>query len=353
MGGGRRLAVGLTLAAALTHAGCGGDAWVSRLYVTSGFTDQVFVLDAATGALLDSIDVDLRPGESDEPHGIAIAPDGERWYVTLSHGEPTLWAFEAAGDRLVGRLRLDLPGASRVRITPDGQRAFIPDYYRSGMGAISGISVVDLDALTVAAELTVCAAPHDAAVSPDGALVAIACSLSDEVVLLDASSFTERVRVTAGDAPGSPGTPRYRPLNVTWLPDGSAFFVGMHAADEVVRFARDGTRGPTVATGPGPAQLAITPGGLLLIPHRMDGTLSVLDARTLREQARIPLGGAHPHGIAVSSDGGSAWLTLEGEAGTAGTVVAVDLVDLSVRWRRDLGGYLLGIAVREPSGGAS
>jgi hypothetical protein len=60
-----------------------------RLLVTSGFTDQVFVLDAATGAVLDSLSLDRRPGERDEPHGVAVAPDGRLWYATLSHGEAT------------------------------------------------------------------------------------------------------------------------------------------------------------------------------------------------------------------------------------------------------------------------
>ena len=85
-------------------------------------TDEVLELDAATGSIVQRISVDRRPREIDEPHGIAVAPDGQHWYVSLAHGNPSLWKFERAGNRLVGRLTLDMPGAARIAITPDGRQ---------------------------------------------------------------------------------------------------------------------------------------------------------------------------------------------------------------------------------------
>ena len=60
-----------------------------RLYVTSGFTDEIWILDAASGREIGVRDVDRRRGETDEPHGVAVAPDGHHWYATLSHGSPS------------------------------------------------------------------------------------------------------------------------------------------------------------------------------------------------------------------------------------------------------------------------
>ena len=125
--------VAALLAAAVVACGGEGDG-EGRVYLGSGMTDRVFVLDARDGHVVDTLPLDPRRGETDEPHGLAVAPDGRHWYATLSHGEPTLWKFESDGDRLVGRLRLGVPGAARIGITPDGARAFIPDYWRTGQG---------------------------------------------------------------------------------------------------------------------------------------------------------------------------------------------------------------------------
>ena len=54
-----------------------------RLLVTSGFTDQIFVLDALTGRVTDSLSLDRRPGERDEPHSVAVSPDGSHFYACL------------------------------------------------------------------------------------------------------------------------------------------------------------------------------------------------------------------------------------------------------------------------------
>ncbi|MEE3137713.1 MAG: hypothetical protein VX291_07180, partial [Gemmatimonadota bacterium] len=62
-----------------------------RLLITSGFTDQIFVLDAHTGQVTDSLSLDRRPGEHDEPHSVTVSPDGSHFYATLSHGEPSFW----------------------------------------------------------------------------------------------------------------------------------------------------------------------------------------------------------------------------------------------------------------------
>ena len=67
--------------AALLASACGGSPEVSpedtpRLYVTSGLPDEVRVLDARDGTLLRTVSVDRRGGETDEPHGVTVSPDG-------------------------------------------------------------------------------------------------------------------------------------------------------------------------------------------------------------------------------------------------------------------------------------
>jgi DNA-binding beta-propeller fold protein YncE len=279
----------------------GGD----RLYITSGFTDEVLRLDAADGRVTRTFSLERRRDEIDEPHGIAVAPDRRHWYATVAHGEPTLWKYELPDDRLVGRVDLRTNGAARIGITPDGRRAFIPDYYRSGMGQASGLAVVELEDLEVIARPTVCPAPHDAQVDPAGARVAIACSLSDEVVLMNAVTLEVTGRFYVDSDPGPPGAPRFKPLNLLWSPSGDTLYVGLFAAGQVRAFDPSGALLGTVGVGEGPAQIALTRDGR---------TLSV------------------------------AFISYEGDVNGRGGVVAIDLPSGEIIWASEAGSYTLGIA---------
>lgn len=316
-----------------------------RLYVTSGFTDEVLRMDPSDGTVLNRIPTERRRDEVDEPHAVAISPDGAHWYVTVAHGEPTLWKYEMGGDRLVGRVTLPTAGAARIGITPDGSRAFVPDYDRSQPAVPSRVSVVDLDDMTVVGTPVVCGGPHHAEVDPAGEVVAIACSLSDEIVLLDASTLAELGRFAAGPEAGPPGIPALKPLNLDWSPDGETIWVGLHLAGAVRAFRPDGQIVGTVPVGNRPAQIALTAdGGMLVVANRGDASLSLVDTAALIETARIPLGAEHPHGLALDDAGMRAFVSCEGTPQTSGRAVAVDLESESVLWSAEAGAYTLGAA---------
>lgn len=341
------LLIGLMVSAAACGddpLGAGSHTRPARLLVGSGFTDQVFVIAAADGQLLDSVALNPRREEADEPHGLAVSPDGNHWYATVAHGEASLWKFQAADDRRVGLVKLPTPGAARVGITPSGGRAFIPDYWRGGMGQTSQVAVVDLTSMEVLAAPEVCAAPHDARVSSAGDLVAITCSLSDELILMDTETLDVLHRIPAGPLPGPAGSPVYKPLNVVWSADDARVFVTNHLEAAVRTFTRDGVAEARIEVGPGPAQLEMSKdGGTLVTANRGEGTASIIDVQSLTERARVDLGGAHPHGVTLDPQGSTAFVTFEGEVGTAGGVVALDLDGGAVLWRREAGSFTLGV----------
>jgi YVTN family beta-propeller protein len=316
-----------------------------RLYVTSGLTDEVLRLDPEDGSIVGRIPTDRRRDEVDEPHGVAASPDGLHWYVTVSHGEPTLWKYETEGDRLVGRVSLPTAGAARIGITPDGSRGFVPDYDRSRPGEYGRLAVIDLRDLEVEGTPLVCAGPHHAAADPEGVLVAVACSLGDEIVLLDATTLEEKGRFPAGEEPGAPGHPRYRPLNLAWSPDGRTLYAGLHLAGVVRAFNREGRVVGTAVVGDRPAQIEVTPdGGTVVVANRGEASVSIVDAATLTERLRVDVVAAHPHGIAVDAEGRRAFVSCEGTPETFGRVVAVDLSQGRVLWSVEAGAYTLGAA---------
>jgi DNA-binding beta-propeller fold protein YncE len=316
----------------------------ARLYAASGFTDQVFQLDAASGAVLETFPLDVRRAEVDEPHALALDPRGDFWYATVAHGDPTLWKFEVGRDRLVGRVALGTAGAGRIGITPDGATAFVPDYYRSGGALRSQVAVVRLETLEVVDRLTLCVAPHDAQVDPGGSLVAVACSKSDEVVVVDVETLEERSRFAVDVAPGSPGSPAHRPLNLVWSPSGDLIYVVLQEAGEVRAFTVDGELRGSVGVGAGPAQLALSDDGRTMVTaNRRDGSVSVIDVPELIERARLSVGVVHPHGVTLSTDARRAYITYEGDPLTPGGVVAVDIDQLETVWNTEAGAFTLGI----------
>jgi DNA-binding beta-propeller fold protein YncE len=331
----------------------------ARLYVTSGLTDQVFRLDPETGAVVTTFDLDMRRDEVDEPHGISISPNGRHWYVTVAHGNPTLWKFELPDDRLVGRLRLGSKGASRIGLTPDGRLAFVPDYDRAGTGAVSEVTVVRTEDLQLVGRVEVCAAPHDAQISPDGSLVGVTCSLSDELAFLDPGTLDVVHRFVVGPDPGPAGEPRYKPLNLVWSPDGRFVHVTLSAAAMIRTFSLEGDAVAEVQVGNGPAQLASALDGQILVTaNRLDRTASVVEVSLspdgqprLEERRRLELDVPYPHGVALTHDGGTAFVTYEGEPGIAAGVVAVSTGDGTVAWAAEVGAYLLGAAYYAPESG--
>jgi DNA-binding beta-propeller fold protein YncE len=316
-----------------------------RLYITSGATDEVLMLDATDGTPLLRIPTERRRDEVDEPHGIVVSPDRNYWYVTLSHGEPSLWKYELPSNRLVGRVDLGTHGAARIGLTPSGGRSFIPDYYRSGQGQTSQLAVVELLDLNIVDRPTVCPAPHDAQVDPAGARVAIACSLSDEVVILDATTLVELRRFFVDAQPGPAGTPSFKPLNLLWSPSGDTLYVAFHSADAVRAFDVDGNVLGNVAVGAGPTQIALTQDGRTLVTaNRRDNSASIIDLPGFVERARLPLGRPHPHGIVLDDADTTAYITYEGDTSAMGGVIAIDLVDAEIVWATEAGSYTLGIA---------
>ncbi len=299
----------------------------ARLYVTSGFTDEVLRLDPDDGSLLGRIPVDPRPGELDEPHAVAVSPRRDFWYATVAHGEPTLWKFELPSDRLVGRVRLGMGGAGRIGIAVEAGLAFVPDYFRSGGGEPSSVAVLRLADLEITRYLTLCPAPHDAQVEPRGARVAITCSLSDEVILLDSRTARVLARFPVDPQPGAPGSPRFRPLNLAWARGGDTLFVTLHTAGLVRGFDTRGEVVGSTSVGMGPAQIAVSADGTrMVVANRGSSSLSIVAIPEFTELAQVDLGVPHPHGVAVA--GSELWTTQVG-ANTLG-IAYVDSVPRSV-----------------------
>lgn len=332
--------VGVTgLATTFLLGSCNHGPPPGQVLVTSGFTDEVLVLDAETGNVEKRLKVDPRIDEGDEPHSIVTTPDHQTFYVALAHGSPTLWKYEAATLRLIGRTTLPQTGAGRIGVSHDGSIALIPDYFRGSPGEPSSVSVVDLHSMTVVGSIQTCDAPHDAQISPTGRRSAVTCALGDEILFLDTTTSELDGRL----AIGGDGTPA-RPMNLVWSKDGQRLFVTLMGRGTVAEVDPETGVLRELPVGAGPAQIAISPdGSLLSVANRLDGTVSLIDAIAFRERRRIELPGAHPHGIIFDHKGEGIYVTLEGSVDGPGAVVALDRSG-NLRWTTEVGQYNLGVA---------
>jgi YVTN family beta-propeller protein len=157
-------------------------------------------------------------------------------------------------------------------------------------------------------------------------------------------TISDAVRLEDFGITGHPGTSRGAPVEMAFSPDGKHAWVSNYAMygkgfgpeglDTCT--AGDGTAtsfvyrvdtrtfavDKVVAVGAVPKYVAATPDGRqVLVTNWCSADLSVIDTATAKEVARVPLGGKHPRGVAVSPDSRTAYIALMG----SDRVVRVDL----------------------------
>jgi DNA-binding beta-propeller fold protein YncE len=197
-------------------------------------TGELFVVANEAARLLDLVEDGEHTGSIDlkaEPHDLAIAPDGDRAWVTLN-GTDELAVVDLAARRVIryiatgqrphdilfapdGRLWVtdwsgpvhvfDRRGKLRARIalgdeshhlafTHDGKQAWITDH------AANRIFIVDARRLELVDSLRVLGGPHHVAITADGQLAAVADHDNGTISVYDVKRRTRvrTVRVGAG-----------------------------------------------------------------------------------------------------------------------------------------------------------
>jgi DNA-binding beta-propeller fold protein YncE len=133
--------------------------------------------------------------------------------------------------------------------------------------------------------------------------------------------------------------------------DGRTVWVACNKSNELVEIdAAQWTLKRRVPAGEGIYNLAASPDGKLVVATNKKGqSVSVFEAASGKELARIPTTRRLPSGLVVSRDSRYAFVTLEGVGSEPG---AVDVIDLATRTKVatvDVGQQAGGIASLEES----
>jgi len=345
-----------------------------RLLVASEGNDEVALVSyGPAGPKMErKRKVGSNPTELAGPHGVAVSPDGRFYYVTTAHGMPNgaLYKYSTDTDEQLGRVELGLFPAT-VQVAPGGHYVWVVNFNLYGEHVPSSVSVVYADQMLEVKRIPTCVMPHGSRLSPDGKRHYSACMMDDQLVEIDADrmAVSRRFLLKAGEeraldpapvALASHGSDGHAgaTCSPTWAQpsvDGRTVWVACNKSNELVEVDAAGwTLRRRVPAGDGIYNLAASPDGKLVVATNKRGqSVSVFDAASGKELARIPTTRRVPSGLVVSHDSRYAFVTLESVGSEPG---AVDVIDLATRTRVasvDVGQQAGGIASLEDSAAAA
>jgi YVTN family beta-propeller protein len=293
--------------------------------------------------------IGTNPTEPQGPHGLAVDAAAGLYYVTTAHGTPngSLWKFSVADDRQLGRVQLgSFPATAQV--APGGHYVWAVNFNLHGEMVPSSVSVVYGDDMVEVARVPTCVMPHGSRLSPDGAKHYSACMMDDVLIEIDAARMgvARHFMVRAGMEHGMSGPPSSAAMGThasgadagacspTWAQpsaDGRTVWVACNRSNELVEIdVGSWTLRRRIPAGEGVYNLAVTlDGRLLLATNKRGQSVSVIDASSGRELAKIATARRNPSGVVVSSDGRYAFVTVEGVGSEPGTVEVLDLTSLT------------------------
>jgi DNA-binding beta-propeller fold protein YncE len=148
----------------------------------------------------------------------------------------------------------------------------------------------------------------------------------------------------AGDVSCSPTWAQ--PSRTTGPGARPSVFVACNGSSEIVEVSvRDWSLVRRIPAGAGVYNLAMTRDGKLIATNRRDQSVSVFDAESGQELARVRTKRKVVHGVAVSPDDRYAFISVEGIAAEPGTVEVLDLKSLTMVGSVDVGAQAGGIDV--------
>jgi len=324
--------------------------------VASEGTDEITIVTfGPNGAAVQAkVPIGLSVTDPDGPHGVAVSPDRQFYYVSTAHGTPygSFWKLRTSDNSIVGRVTLGNFPAT-VQITPEGHLAFVVNFNLHGDMVPSDVSVVGVDDMVELTRIKTCTMPHGSRLNPQGTRHYSACMMDDFLVEIDVATLavSRHFLLTKGKEMGMAGAPVVTAASgahdmsghgmtasaagdptcsPTWAQpstDGRSVFVACNKTSDIVEI--DVTSWQMIRripTGSGVYNLAITRDGTTLIAtNKRDQSVSIIALPSGREMARIPTTRRVVHGAVVTPDDRYVFISVEGVGSEPGTVEVIDL----------------------------
>jgi len=278
---------------------------VVRIIQTNSAGDNVHVIDPVTNkvvGVIEGIEVN---------HGVAVAPDGSRIYVS-DEAESTLDVVDSTTLKVTQRIPLS-GHPNNIAVAPDGRRVYVGIIQTPG-----GVDVIDTSILKNIKTLPTKGTIHNPYVTPDGRYLVAGSIQAKTINVIDTQ--TDETDWTLQLDRG------IRPMAFAKNPDGSTKWIFVQLTDfngfAVVDFATHKEirriQNPALAPGesevPGGADpshgLAVTPDGkTLVVCSRLNNELYSYSIPDLKVTGRAELGGKGAAWVTLTPDGKTAYVS--------------------------------------------
>lgn len=283
-----------------------------RVLQTNAAGDNIHVIDPETNqvvGIIQGIEV---------PHGVVIAPDGRRIYVT-DEEERTLDVVDAATLSVFKRIPLS-GRPNNLDVSKDGARVYVGIVQAPG-----AVDVIDTAALTKIKTVPVNGGIHNVYVTPDGRYAVAGSIVASTINVIDTSNNTLAwtLKLSSG----------IRPMAFTKNPDGSTKDIivqlsGYHGFVVVDFASRKEVRRVPLPDPPGQEKetmgiqgspshgLAITPDGKMLwVTSKYYAYVAAFSLPDYKLLKVVPVG-SHPEWMTIPPDGKSVYIATAGQDAT-------------------------------------
>jgi len=291
-------------------------------YVTLADGDQVALVDVASHAVVDAVDVGA--AGCDYPRQAEMAPDRRAVYVTCP-GSDSVAVIETAGNS-VATVVEGIPEAYSVAFANRGDHALVSSRWSKRIVAVNTTDYATATIATPADVLGLAAHPvldRAYAASSDGTLLVI-----------DTSALSINAAIPVGMVPGA----------VAVSPDGSRVYVGEHHGPNLVVIDTDSQAvSATMTDLDALSDLSVTRDGSTIYAAARWGGVHAIDAATLNHIGAVATVGKG-QAAAPTCDGGALYVATGGS-----WLPVVDTATLSpTRWIALPDSGALGVAVCPP-----
>ena len=172
------------------------------VYVCAESADEVAVVRFGPGGLevVRTVAVGSWPAETEGPHGIAVAPDGRHWYVSIAHGFPfgSVHQYATGADAWVGAATVGMFPAT-LDVAASTGLLYVSNFDLHGPLEPRGISVVETATMTEVARVETGLRPHGGRLGRDETRFYSVNVMGFELVETDALAFEVSRRLALGD----------------------------------------------------------------------------------------------------------------------------------------------------------
>jgi YVTN family beta-propeller protein len=125
--------------------------------------------------------------------GFDLRPDGkELWTANAQDG--TVSIIDLASKQVIETLQANVPGANRLKFTPDGKLVFISSLGNAGVAVLDAATHKEVKRFQTPG----CAGIQ---MQPDGSRVYVACTAGNYVAVIDPKTLEMKGRIDAGPQP--------------------------------------------------------------------------------------------------------------------------------------------------------